>query len=83
MRASGAPTATVSSSAARTSTNVPATGEGISVSTLSVATSNSGSSTSTVSPGVLSQRLSVPSETFSPSEGIVMVTAANAVLVMR
>ena len=47
----------------------PATGEGISVSTLSVETSRSGSSTSTLSPTFLSQRVTVPSVTLSPSAG--------------
>ena len=50
--------------------SVPATGDGISVSTLSVDTSSSGSSTSTRSPTCLSQRVTVPSVTLSPSSGI-------------
>ena len=48
---------------------VPATGEGISVSTLSVDTSSRGSSTATSSPTFLSQRVTVPSVTDSPSAG--------------
>ena len=40
------------------------------MSTLSVETSSSGSSTSTVSPTCLSQRVTVPSVTLSPSAGI-------------
>ena len=52
------------------SSSVPATGEGISVSTLSVETSSNGSSTSTRSPSCLSQRVTVPSVTLSPSAGI-------------
>ena len=70
MRAMTAPTSTVSSTSARTSTRVPATGDGISVSTLSVETSSSGSSTSTVSPTSFSQVVMVPSVTDSPSSGI-------------
>ena len=62
---------TVSSSSAVIDSRVPATGEGISVSTLSVDTSSSGSSTSTESPTCLSQRVTVPSVTLSPSSGIV------------
>ena len=68
--ASWPPTSTVSSSPAVISRSVPATGEGISVSTLSVDTSSSGSSTSTWSPTCLSQRVTVPSVTLSPSSGI-------------
>ncbi len=60
----------VSSSSARISTRVPATGEGISVSTLSVETSSRGSSTSTVSPTDFSHWVIVPSVTDSPSSGI-------------
>ena len=67
--ASWAPTSTVSSSATLISSSVPATGEGISVSTLSVETSSSGSSTATASPTDLSQRVTVPSVTDSPSAG--------------
>jgi hypothetical protein len=64
------PTGTVSSSATLISRSVPATGLGISVSTLSVETSSSGSSTATVSPTALSHRVTVPSETLSPSAGM-------------
>src|SRR5450756_1197280 len=71
MIASGAPTATVSSSATRICSSTPPNGEGISVSTLSVETSTKGSSTATVSPTCLSQRVTVPSVTLSPSAGIV------------
>src|SRR5690606_39097453 len=67
--ASSAPTSTVSSSSALISSRVPATGEGISVSTLSVETSSNGSSTATSSPTCLSQRVTVPSVTDSPSAG--------------
>ena len=49
---------------------IPATGEGISVSTLSVETSSNASSTATESPTFFSQRVTVPSETDSPSAGI-------------
>src|SRR5690625_4262862 len=70
MRAMTAPTSMVSSSSARISTRVPATGDGISVSTLSVETSSSGSSTSTVSPTDFSHWVMVPSVTDSPSSGI-------------
>ena len=76
MRAMTAPTSTVSSSSARISTMVPATGDGISVSTLSVETSRSGSSTSTVSPTALSHWVMVPSVTDSPSSGISTSVAA-------
>ncbi len=53
---------------------MPETGEGISVSTLSVDTSSSGSSASTRSPSFLSQRVTVPSVTLSPSWGMDTVT---------
>ena len=69
MTASSAPTSTVSSSWTLISRSLPATGEGISVSTLSVETSSSGSSTATSSPTCLSQRVTVPSVTDSPSAG--------------
>jgi hypothetical protein len=55
---------------------VPDAGEGISVSTLSVDTSRSGSSTLMLSPTFLSQRVTVPSVTLSPSAGIVTTTPA-------
>ena len=71
MRAMTSPTSTVSSSSARISTRVPATGDGISVSTLSVETSSSGSSTSTLSPTDFSHWVMVPSVTDSPSSGMV------------
>ncbi len=74
MTASSAPTATVSSSATVMPRRMPATGDGISVSTLSVETSSSGSSASTCSPSRLSQRVTVPSVTLSPSWGIDTVT---------
>ena len=61
----------VSSSSARISSRVPATGEGTSVSTLSVETSSSGSSTSTSSPTLFSHWVMVPSVTDSPSSGMV------------
>ena len=64
-----APTSTVSSSATRISSITPETGEGISVSTLSVEISSSPSSASIVSPTFLSQRVTVPSVTLSPSAG--------------
>ena len=67
-----APTATVVSTGTSIAKSVPATGEGISVSTLSVETSRSASSTATLSPTFLSQRVTVPSLTDSPSAGIVM-----------
>ena len=71
MTASFAPTSTVSSSETRILVRTPAAGEGISVSTLSVETSRRGSSTSTCSPSCLSQRVTVPSVTLSPSAGMV------------
>ena len=64
-----APTSTVSSSWTRISSITPLTGDGISVSTLSVEISSSPSSASTVSPTFLSQRVTVPSVTLSPSAG--------------
>src|SRR5690625_1129015 len=78
MRAMTAPTSMVSSSSARISTRVPATGDGISVSTLSVETSSSGSSTSTVSPTDFSHWVMVPSVTDSPSSGISTSVASPA-----
>ncbi|CAB4607991.1 unannotated protein [freshwater metagenome] len=67
-----APTATVVSTATSIARSVPATGEGISVSTLSVETSRRASSTAMESPTFLSQRVTVPSLTDSPSAGIVI-----------
>ena len=75
MTASTAPTSTVSSSCTLISSSVPDAGEGISVSTLSVETSSSGSSALTDSPTCLSQRLTVPSVTLSPSSGRVTSVA--------
>jgi len=66
-----APTGTVESTGTSIARTVPETGEGISVSTLSVETSKSASSTFTVSPTFLSQRVTVPSVTLSPSAGMV------------
>jgi hypothetical protein len=57
--------------------SVPATGDGISVSTLSVETSRRASSTATESPTFLSQRVTVPSLTDSPSAGIVITVPAE------
>ena len=54
---------------------VPETGDGISVSTLSVETSSSASSAFTASPTFLSQRVTVPSVTDSPSAGIETIVA--------
>ncbi|CAB4344811.1 unannotated protein [freshwater metagenome] len=68
--ANAPPTSTTASSPATISRSTPETGEGISVSTLSVDTSSNGSSASTVSPTDLSQRVTVPSVTLSPSCGI-------------
>ena len=75
MIASSAPTSTVSSSPTLIEERMPEAGAGISVSTLSVDTSSSGSSTSTRSPSAFSQRVTVPSETLSPSAGSVTETA--------
>ena len=69
MMARTSPTSMVSSSLARISSRVPATGEGTSVSTLSVEISTSASSTSTRSPTLLSHCETVPSVTLSPSAG--------------
>ena len=72
MRPKRAPTATVVSTGTSIASRVPATGDGISVSTLSVETSRSASSTAMLSPTFLSQRVTVPSLTDSPSAGIVI-----------
>ena len=58
----------------------PDAGAGISVSTLSVETSTRGSSARTSSPTCLSQRVTVPSVTLSPSCGMVTVTDICVVL---
>ena len=71
-----APTGTVVSTATSIARRVPATGEGISVSTLSVETSRSASSTATESPTFFNQRVTVPSETLSPSAGMVITVPA-------
>src|SRR4051794_27873413 len=78
MTASSLPTSAVSSSPTTMRDSTPAAGDGISVSTLSVETSSSGSSASTRSPSCLSQRVTVPSVTLSPSRG--MVTDTGIVL---
>ena len=70
MVARRAPTGTVESTGTSIVSTVPETGDGISVSTLSVETSRSASSTLTESPTFLSQRVTVPSVTDSPSAGI-------------
>ena len=70
-----APTATVESTGTSIVKTVPVAGEGISVSTLSVETSNNASSTFTLSPTFLSQRVTVPSVTDSPSAGIETIVA--------
>ena len=77
MSASRAPTATVASIATSIAKIVPVAGDGISVSTLSVETSSSGSSTVIESPTFLSQRVTVPSVTDSPSAGMVTTTPAE------
>src|SRR5436305_1489163 len=77
MTASSAPTAAVSSSGTLISSSVPLAGAGISVSTLSVDTSSSGSSACTSSPTCLSQRVTVPSVTLSPSRGMVTDTGIS------
>ena len=76
--ASTEPTATVSSTPTKISATVPDAGDGISVSTLSVDTSSSGSSAAIESPMFLSQRVTVPSVTLSPSAG--STTGVNALL---
>ncbi len=77
---SAAPTGTVSSSPAAMDSSTPEAGAGISVSTLSVETSTRGSSARTSSPTCLSQRVTVPSVTLSPSCGMVTVTDICVVL---
>ena len=80
MVARRAPTGTVESTGTSIVSTVPETGDGISVSTLSVETSRSASSTVTKSPTFLSQRVTVPSVTDSPSAGIeTMVPVAEEV----
>src|ERR1700722_8762271 len=64
------PTETVAPSWTLISPSVPAAGEGISASTLSVEISKSGSSRETVSPGLFSHLVSVPSVMDSPIWGI-------------
>ena len=71
-----APTATVVSTGTSIASNMPATGDGISVSTLSVDTSSKASSTAIESPTFLSQRVTVPSLTLSPKAGIVITVPA-------
>ena len=68
--ASSSPTRATWSTATTIFCKIPAAGEGISVSTLSVETSSKGSSRFTWSPSALSQRVTVPSVTLSPSAGI-------------
>ena len=65
------------------SVSVPETGEGISASTLSVEISKIGSSRSTLSPTCLSQRVTVPSVTLSPSAGILNSIMSRAPLEPR
>ncbi len=72
--ASSLPTSATSSAATTIRLSTPLAGDGISVSTLSVETSSSGSSASTRSPSFLSQRVTVPSVTLSPSRGMVTDT---------
>src|SRR5215475_2255450 len=60
----------------------PETGDGSSAVTLSVMISTRDSSRLTVSPSFLSQRPIVPSETDSPSCGMVMVVGMGALLFM-
>ena len=72
----GAPTGTVSPSAARISRMVPATGEGTSVSTLSVEISRRTSSTLMVSPTAFAHDRIVPSVTVSPSCGMETVVCS-------
>ena len=74
MTASSPPTATTPSSGTLMARSTPLAGDGISVSTLSVETSTRGSSAATVSPTCLSQRVTVPSVTDSPSGGRVTET---------
>lgn len=75
MRASSAPTATVSPSGTMISSTTPLYGLGISESTLSVATSSRGSSKPTVSPTARSHLVTVPVVTVSPSFGILKTSA--------
>ena len=77
--ASAPPTRTTASSPATISSNTPETGDGISVSTLSVETSSNGSSALMVSPTCLSQRVTVPSVTLSPSWGMDTVVVTSDV----
>src|SRR5579884_1666535 len=74
------PTGTVASSGTRMRTTLPVTGEGYSAVTLSVMISTSASSFLTVSPTCLSQRPTVPSETDSPSRGMVIFVGIPTLL---
>jgi hypothetical protein len=67
--ANGAPTSTVSSTAAKIFPTTPAQGEGISTSTLSVVNSTIIWSKVTVSPSLTNHRATVPSITLSPRLG--------------
>jgi len=71
IRATTVPIGTVVPAGTRISSSTPSYGLGISESTLSVDTSNSGSSKAMGSPTFLSQVVSSPSVTVSPSLGIV------------
>ena len=70
MLANRAPTGTVESTVTSIERMVPVTGDGISVSTLSVDTSRRASSAETESPTDFNHRVTVPSETDSPSAGM-------------
>ena len=76
-------TFTGSPSLMRISVRIPAAGEGSSVLTLSVMISTIGSSSFTASPTALSQRLTVPSWTDSPSSGIKISVGMVRSLVYR
>ena len=73
--AMGAPIGIVSPSWARMRSNLPETGEGISIVTLSVTTSTSGSYCSMWSPGCFSHFPMVPSTTDSPTLGSSIIRA--------
>ncbi len=77
--ASSPPTAMVSPSLATISASTPSEGAGTSTDTLSVSSSTSGSSAFTASPGFLSQRPTVASETDSPSVGTRISVAIDPV----
>src|SRR5881227_4506268 len=79
MRASTAPTSTVTPTSTASSVTRPVAGDGTSVSTLSVEISTIGSSDSTQSPTCFFHSTTVPSATETPICGIVTSTSVVSV----